>query len=151
MARDAVAEVDGPRKPGGSAVGVVGETGEEAADAADGDAEGERNGVEIAGGLSNADVALHEFDGDQAEDQSADDGLSTHEVGGVVETVPGKLGVLEPEQKFGAKRSAGDGSGYYGPADCSGYGIAKATAEQEIDKEGDDVGESLEKEVRADA
>ncbi len=127
--RDAVAEVDGPREPGGSAVGAVGETGEEAADASDGDAEGERNGVEIAGGLADADVALHELDGDQAEDQSADDGLSSHEVGGVVEMAPGELGVLDPEHEFGAKRSAGDGSGYYGPADCSGYGIAKATAE----------------------
>jgi len=40
VAWDAVAEVDGPGECGGSAVGVVGESGEEAADASDSDAEG---------------------------------------------------------------------------------------------------------------
>jgi hypothetical protein len=89
VAGDAVAEVDGPGEGGGSAVGVVGEAGEEAADASDGDAEGERDGVEVTGGLADADVALHEFHGDEAEDQRAYDGFSSHEVGGVVEVVPG--------------------------------------------------------------
>ena len=40
MAGDAVPEVDGPGKVGGVAVGVVGETGKEATDASDSDAEG---------------------------------------------------------------------------------------------------------------
>jgi hypothetical protein len=40
VARDAVAEVDGPGETRGRAAGVVGEAGEEASDAADGDAEG---------------------------------------------------------------------------------------------------------------
>ena len=77
MAGDAVAEVDGPGEMGGSAIGVVGESSEEAADAADGDAEGEWDGIEIAGGLVDADVAFEEFDGDEAEDQGADDGFSS--------------------------------------------------------------------------
>jgi hypothetical protein len=39
--------------------------------------------------LADSDVALHQFDGDEAGDQRAYDGLSSHEVGGVVEVVPG--------------------------------------------------------------
>jgi hypothetical protein len=68
MAGDAVAEVYGPREIGGSAVGVVGEAGEEASDASDGDAEGEGDGVEVAGGSAESDVAFDEFDGDEASD-----------------------------------------------------------------------------------
>ena len=63
MAGDAVAEVDGPGESGGSSVGVVGEAGEEASDAADGDAERERNGVEVASGTAESDVALEELHG----------------------------------------------------------------------------------------
>ena len=58
VAGDGVAEVDGPGKIGRRAVGVVGEAGEEASDASDGDAEGEGDGVEVAGGGSESDVAL---------------------------------------------------------------------------------------------
>src|ERR1700729_731834 len=50
MAGDAVAEVYGPGQRGGGAVGVVGEAGEEAADAAYGDADAEGDGEEVAGG-----------------------------------------------------------------------------------------------------
>ncbi len=76
MAGDAVAEVDGPGQSCRGAVGVVGEAGEEAADASDGDAEGEGDGVEVAGGCAESDVALGEFDGEEAEDEGADDGLA---------------------------------------------------------------------------
>ena len=129
MARDAVAEVDGPGEIGGSAIGVVGESGEETADAADGDAEGEWDGVEIAGGLADADVALEEFDGDQAEDQGSDDGFSSHEVGGVAEVLPGELGVFEPVEEPGAESGSGDGGGDGGPTDGSCDGIAEAAAQ----------------------
>ena len=129
MARDAVAEVDGPGEIGGSAIGVVGESGEKAADAADGDAEGEWDGVEIAGGLADADVALEEFDGDQAEDQGSDDGFSSHEVGGVAEVLPGELGVFEPVEEPGAESGSGDGGGDGGPTDGSCDGIAEAAAQ----------------------
>jgi len=63
MARDAVAEVDGPGEIGRSAVGVVGEASEKAADASDGDAECKWDGVEISGGLVKSYVAFDEFDG----------------------------------------------------------------------------------------
>jgi hypothetical protein len=129
VAGDGVAEIDGPGEGGGSAVGVVGEAGEEAADASDGDAESEGDGVEIAGGLAESDIALDEFDGDEAEDESADDGLSAEQVGGVAEVVPGELGILEKKEKFGAEGGAGYGGGDDGPADGSGDGIAEAATE----------------------
>lgn len=77
MTRDAVAEVNGPGKVRGRAIGVVGESGEEAPDATDGDAESERDGVEIAGRLGESDVALGEFDDDEAKGKRADDGLAS--------------------------------------------------------------------------
>jgi hypothetical protein len=150
MARDAVAEIDGPGETGGSAVGVVGESGEEAADATDGDAESERNSVEIAGGLVDADVALEEFNGDQAEDQGTDDGFTSHKVGGVAEALPGELGVFEPVKESGTESGSGQGGGDAGPANGSGDGIAEATAQREEYAEGDDVGQSFEEEMRVD-
>jgi hypothetical protein len=129
VAGDGVAEIDGPGEGGGSAVGVVGEAGEEAADASDGNAESEGDGVEIAGGLAESDIALDEFDGDEAEDESADDGLSAQQVGGVAEVVPGELGIFEKKEKFGAEGGAGYGGGDDGPADGSGDGIAEAATE----------------------
>jgi hypothetical protein len=128
MARDAVAEVDGPGEIGGSAIGVVGESGEKAADAADGDAEGEWDCVKVAGGLVDADVALEKFDGDQAEDQGANDGFSSHKVGGVAEALPGELGVFEPVKESGTESASGKGGGDDSPTDGSGDGIAEAAA-----------------------
>jgi len=150
VARDAVAEVDGPGERGGSAVGIVGEAGEEATDAADGDAEGEGDGVEIAGGLAESDVALDELDGNQAKDEGADDGFATHEICGVVQVLPGEYRVFQPEEKLGAECCSGDGGCDHGPTDGRGDGIAEAAAEREIDAEGDEVGESFEEDVRVD-
>jgi len=150
VAGDAVAEIDGPGEGGVGAVGVVGETGEEAADASDGDAEGEWDGVEVAGGLVDADVALEEFNGDQTEDQGADDGFSSQEVGGVMEILQGELGVFEQVEESWTKSGSGDSGGDHGPADRSGDGIAEAAAQREIDTEGNDVGESFKKDVGVD-
>ena len=66
VAGDAVAEVDRPGERGGDAVGVVGEAGEEAADAADGDAEAEWDGEEIAGAGFDVEDGFDEFDGEPA-------------------------------------------------------------------------------------
>ena len=148
MARNVIAEVDGPRERGRGAVGVVGEAGEEASDAADGDAEGEWDGVEVAGGGAESDVAFREFDGDEAEGEGADDGFASDEVGRIVEMLPGELGVFEPEEKFGAECRSGDCGGDDGPAEWSDDGISEAAAEDEVDGEGDDVGEGFEEEVR---
>jgi hypothetical protein len=150
VAGDVVAEVDGPGEIRGGAVGVVGEAGEEASDASDGDAEGERDGVEVTGGLAQSDVAFGEFDADEAEDESADDGLAAEEVFGVVQAVRGELRVFEPEQDFGAECASGDGGGDDGPAQRGGDGIAEAAAELEIDDEGDEVGECFEEQMGMD-
>jgi hypothetical protein len=60
------------------------------------------------------------------------------------------LRVFEPEQDFCAERASGDGGGDDGPAQRSGEGVSEAAAEDEIDGEGDDVGERFEEEVRVD-
>ena len=129
MAGDAVAKVDGPGEARGRAVGVVGEAGEEASDAADGDAEGERDGVEVSGGFAESDVAFCEFDGDEAEGESADNGFASDEVVRVVEVLPRELGVFEPEQKLGTERASGDCGGCDGPAERSDDGISEAAAQ----------------------
>lgn len=147
MARDAVAEVDAPGQGGRGAVGVVGDAGEEASDAPGGDAESKRNGVEIAGGLAEPDVAFGEFDGDEAEGKGSDDGLAADEVAGVVEAMPGKCGVFEPEQKLGAEGRSGNSSGDDGPADRGGDGISETPAKTQIDAEGDQVGKGFEKKM----
>jgi len=151
VARDAVAEVDGPGEAGGRAVGVVGEAGEEASDAADGDAKGERDGVEVTGGVTESDIALDEFDGDQAASEGADDGFASDEGGGVVEVVQSEGGIFEPVEELGAERGSGDGGGEGGPAKRRGDGVSEAAAELEIDAEADNVGEGLEKKMGVDA
>ncbi len=150
MARNAVAEVYGPGKIARDAVGVVGEAGEETADASDGDAEGERDGVEVAGRGAKSDVALHPFDREQAEDERADDGLASNEVGGIAEVVPGKCGVFEPVQKLRAERGSGDGCRDDRPAERRRDGISEAAAERQVNAEGDEVGERFEKEMGMD-
>jgi hypothetical protein len=97
VARDVVAEVDGPGERGRNAVGVVGEAGEEASDAADGDAESEGDGVKVPGGVAKSDVAFREFDGDEPEGEGPDNSLASDEVVGIVEMMPGESRVFEPE------------------------------------------------------
>ncbi len=150
MAGDAVAEVDGPGEIGGRAVGVVGEAGEEASDASDGDAEGERDGVEVSGGIAESDVTFGEFDGDEASGECADDGFAADEVGGVVQVVPGELRVFEPVEELGAEGGSGDGGGYDGPAEGREDGVSETAAEGEVDRERDDIGERFEEEVGMD-
>ncbi len=54
----------------------VGEAGEEAADAADGDADAKRNGEEVSGAGVDVLEALDEFDGEPATEESSDDGFA---------------------------------------------------------------------------
>ena len=63
VAGDTVAEVHGPGERGGGAVGVVGEAGGEASDAADGDADTKRNGIQIAGAGVDSEEYLCDLDG----------------------------------------------------------------------------------------
>ena len=128
MTVDAIAEVDAPWECGGSAISIVGESGQEAADATDGDAERKRNGVEVARRMPDANVLLHEFDGNEAKDKRADNGFPGNEVSGVVEIVPSELRILDPVKKLGPDRRASQGRGNDRPAQRSREGIAEALA-----------------------
>src|SRR5579862_6279995 len=76
MAGDAVAEIDGPGEGRRAAVGIVGEAGEEAADAAGGDTDGEWDGKEIAGAGTDAKAPLSDLDGEPSTEEAADDGFA---------------------------------------------------------------------------
>ena len=76
VAADAIAEIDGPGEAGRFAVGVVGESCEEAAYAAHGKADGQGQGKEIPGPAADAGESLDEFDADPAAEKAADDGLA---------------------------------------------------------------------------
>lgn len=115
MAGDAVSEVDSPGKVGGSAVSIVGEAGEEASDAADGDAEGERDGVEISGGLADADVMLGEFDGDESSRKRSDDGFAAEQVGRIMKVLPSECGIFQQEEKSRSDCGPGDRGCYDRP------------------------------------
>src|SRR6185437_2041920 len=111
MPRDAVAEVDAPGQRGRFAAGVVGEAGEEAADAADGDAEAERDGEEIAGAGADVRETFDEFDGEPPAEQSADDGLAAAGEGEDLMPVESTdRRVLEQPEDAAAEECA-DGSG----------------------------------------
>ncbi len=150
MARDAISEVDGPGKIRGRAVGVVGEASEEATNAADGDPNCEREGVEVAGGLAETDIALGQLDGEEAEGECADDRLTSKQVRRIVKVVPSELRVFQPEQKLRADRRSGNGDGDHGPAQWGGDWVAESVAKREVDAERDDVGERFEKYVGMD-
>ncbi len=148
MAQDAITEVDSPGQICWRAIGVVGESGEEASDASDCDADGERDGVEVPGGGAESDVAFDEFDGEQTSDESADDGFASDEKGRVVQVLQRELRVFEPVKEFGAEGRAGYRGGDRGPAEGSGDGISEAAAEGEVDAEADDVRERFEEKMR---
>jgi hypothetical protein len=137
VAGDAVAEVDGPRESGGRTVGVVGEASEETSDASDGNAEGERDGIEVARGLAESNVALGKLDGDQAEGEGADDGFASDQVGRVMQAAPGELRVFEPEQELRAERGSDYCGGDDGPAKRGGEGVSETAAENQVDSKGD--------------
>ena len=103
----AVAEVDGPGEGGVVAVGVVGESGEEAADASDGDggAEGEDPGV--AGALVEVEDFFGDFCGEPGAGESADDGFSSGEE--VVHAWSGRA--FDPSEEFGADERSDRGGG----------------------------------------
>jgi len=60
------------------------------------------------------------------------------------------LRIFHPKEEFGAESGPGDSGGDYGPTDGRGERIAEAAAEQKIDAEGDEVGDSFEEDVGMD-
>ena len=68
-----------------------------------------------------------------------------------MQAVQGELRVFEPEQEFGADGASSYRGGDDGPAEWGGDGVGEAAAEDEVDGEGDDVGEGFEEEVGMEA
>jgi len=64
-----------------------------------------------------------------------------------VQVPTGELRVFEPEQYLRTESGSGDGSGDDGPAEWGDQRISEAAAKAEINAEGDEVGEALEKEM----
>src|SRR6185503_7337154 len=84
----AVAEVDRPGQRAEVAVGVIGEAGEEAADPADAHAEDEREDVNVAGAVADAQAFLGQLDAGPPAEQPADDGLAAEDDGEVAALGP---------------------------------------------------------------
>jgi len=117
VTRYSVAKVDAPGKRGGFAVGVVGETGQEAPNATNGDAKAEWNGEEIAGAGADAGKKLHELHTAPATEQAADDrfaAASDYEELFPMEARSGQL--LQNTQKATANQSSDRGRSYDRPA-----------------------------------
>ncbi len=149
VAGDSVAEVDGPGERGGGAVGVVGEARGEAADAADGDADAERDGIEIAGAGVDAEEELGDFDGEPSAEQTADDGLAA---GGGEERspVPAEAGsLLEEAEDACADECAEGGGGDEEPAVLVVEEVAAAGALAFVEGVSGGVGERLEDGMQA--
>ena len=150
MARHAIAEIDARRKTGRRAVRIVGEASEETADAADRNADRQRNRVEIASRDAESDQAFNHLDRDESTDERANDCFASDQVVWVVEVVPSHLRVFEPEQKFGAERCARDRGGNHGPAQGCYQRVSKAAAQPEIHEKGHNVRQRFEEKVRVD-
>src|SRR5208282_27947 len=148
MAADAVAEVHAPGQRSGRAVGVIGEAGEETADASDGDADAQRDGVEVASALRDAELLFEPLDGNEASDQGADDGFSAHQIDRVAPVGEGHARVFEPVEELAAQGGANGSGSDDRPAEFGGQGIAGTAAEPEIDAEGSEVGKSFKEPVR---
>src|SRR5580658_3723377 len=96
VAADSVAKIDSPWQRCGDAVGMVGKPCEKASDAADGYAESDRRGEQIAGRVRLADAALGPLDGEQAANQRADDRLAAKEICRIAPMRDGQRRIFEP-------------------------------------------------------
>ena len=143
MARDAVAEVDGPGERGGLAVGVVGEAGEEAADAADGDAEAEGDGEEVARTGADAEERLGDFHDEPAAEKASDDGFAAGEKKRRPVEADAR-GLLQQAEEAAAGECAECGGGEDEPSPFVGEGVASACALYFIEAVSGGVGEGLE-------
>jgi len=145
----AIAEVNSPRECSRGATGVVGETGEEAADAADGDADAEWHGEEVAGAGANVGEALDDFDGQPAAQQATDDGLAAAGEGKELlntKTVDG--GVFEHAEDAAAEESADGGSGDDPPAAVVGDNVAALRALVTIQRVAASITQSFKQRVK---
>lgn len=142
MAADAVAEVDAPGQRGGRAVGVVGQAGEEAPDAANGDAEAERDGEEVAGAGADSCDCLGDLDGEPAAQQAADDRLAS----GKQQIAPVEAGdrnVFQQTEDAAAEERSDSGRRDDQPAAVVPQRIAFCLARSPVEGEAADIAEGL--------
>jgi hypothetical protein len=107
----AVAEIDRPGEIRVVAVGVIGQTGEEAADASDGDAEEEGGDISIAAAAVQAAEFFGDFDADPPAQQSADDRFAFSPDHRVVAVMPVLREGFDDGQEFCADECADDRPG----------------------------------------
>lgn len=108
------------------AIGIVGEAGEDTTETAKGEAGSDRNGEQIAGSLMKADMALHRFNCEQTTEECAHNGLSTNQVGRVVQMLEGELWILDPVQKFRSERASRKSGRQGRPSQRIGDGVSAA-------------------------
>ena len=147
VARDAVPEVHSPGHPGGFAVGVVRQTGEEAANATDCDAKAKRQREEIACAGGDALNLLGQLDGEPSAKQAADDGFAAAGKKGLRPGDMGARSLLEQPKQPAAHESAHDSGGDDSPPLLFRQQIAIAAARALIDREAKRITERLEDRV----
>lgn len=143
VAFDAVTIVIAPGERRGDAVGLIGESGEKAADAADDGADGEGYGKQVSGGAGDAEEFLSEFGGDEAAEQGSDDGLAAEGVEGEGEA----SGVFEGSEYAAAESGAEDGGSQDEPAVGPGERVAGAAALPPEELAADEVAQRFQNEV----
>jgi len=158
VSMDSVAEIDAPGEVGGDAVSVVGQSFEEASDAADADADEDGKDKPIASGFFKADAFLGDFDAEPPSGQAAGDGFAAEEnfefvaVGPVFlngfddgqescsHQRPGQAGEDDPEAAFIAQIGTGEFSLEAG----EGKGAGGVAGSLQNLVSGDDVAENVE-------
>lgn len=111
MSMDTIAEIDAPGKIGGDAVSVIGESFEEATDAADGQAEQDRKDEAIAGVDGNAESSFGDFNAGPTTGQTTDDGFSTEENSRIVEMRPIGMDAFHEGEGLGTDKRAEQAGG----------------------------------------
>ena len=148
MTADAVTEVHTRPQHGRRAVGPVFQSGEEATDAADGDAGRQRDGKQIAGPRRHTEPPLGGFDSDEPADQAADNGLTREQEVQIVPVRHEQRRVFNPIQRPAPDCAADGRRRHDRPSRHARDRIAAAAAKPAIDLEAGRVREQFEDEVR---
>src|SRR5262245_52160049 len=102
MADHVVAKIDAPWERCFHAVGSIGESGQEAANAANRHADSKRDSEQIPGRCAHAEDELGGFDADEAADERTNNRLALEKEDRIVEVLPGADRIFEPVQHLAA-------------------------------------------------
>src|ERR1700756_3112233 len=95
-----ITEIDAPWQTRRSTIRIVAQTGEEASDAPDGDADRKRHCVKVTGRSPQSDVTLHELNGNEPSDEGPNDRLAPNQIGRVVQVLESLPRILKPVEKL---------------------------------------------------